>query len=224
MFHQQKSFFLLVFLLLVPLTPLLAAGKQAEAPPPQLVLQVNALVQQQDVEGLRALGEKILPILVDSYRDYDENGRANLAWIFYSLGWQSEAAKEAMMADIHTGHKNLRLQVQWALGRVSNDDAVVDALLDNLQRDDNALFREKAACGLASDQIHLTEAQKVRLYQRLVGLLESDSVETRWLAIRILGVQTGQKKGFLPGASPERRAPALAAWKAWLAEYERNSQ
>ena len=45
--------------------------------------------------------------------------------------------------------------MQWALGRVSDDPAVVDVLLENMRNDPNPLFRDKAACALAYDQIHL---------------------------------------------------------------------
>ena len=216
---------LLAVVLLLPLAPLRAADKKVEAAPGPsvpLAAEVEDLVVGQNVDGLRAKGEKILPILVDLYHRSDEVGRANLAWIFYQLSWKSEAAKEAMMADIHTPDKDLRLQVQWALGRVSNDDAVVDALLDNLENDRNPLFRDKAACGIASDQIHLTEKQKVRLYRRLIALLDSESPQTRDLAIRVLEVHTGQRKGFSAGAPWVARVVPVAAWNLWINEYERN--
>ena len=47
---------------------------------------------------------------------------------------------------------------------VSNDDDGVDTLATIMQGDASALFRDKAACALAYDQIHLSEAQKVRFY------------------------------------------------------------
>jgi hypothetical protein len=72
---------------------------------------------------------------------------------------------------------------------------------------------------LASDQIHLTEAQKLRLYERLVDLLESPNPETRSLAIRILHAHLGQAKGFHPSFPPERRAEAVERWRRWLDEY-----
>ena len=220
--RPAKILLLLVFFLPFTLAPSAGAPTQAEAAPSRLAAEVAELVTAQNVEALRAKGEGILPILVDLYRRADVPGRANLAWIFYQLAWPSEAAKIALMADIHTEDESLRLQVQWALGRVSSDDAVVDALFDNLQHDKNALFRNKAACGLANDQIHLSEKQKVRLYQRTIALLESPVPEMRLLSMMMLNTMTGQTKGFIPGAPPEMRAPVVAAWKEWLAEYERN--
>ena len=109
--------------------------------------------------------------------------------------------------------------MQWALGRVSNDDSVVDALLDNMLHDPNPLFRDKAACGLADDQIHLTEEQKVRLYERLIDLLESPNEETQRLAGQILYIHVGQAKGFRANFLPEQRAKSVERWWQWLAEY-----
>jgi hypothetical protein len=231
---MPKSASLFVFLtaILAVATPLRAADQKVEAsPPPQaaapsppvaFAAEVEQLVQAQDVEALRAKGKAVLPILVELYPQYNEAGRANIAWAFYRLGWPSEEARLALMADVHTDDPTLRLQVQWALGRVSNDDSVVDVLLDNLQNDKNPLFREKAACGVASDQIHLTEKQKLRLYERVIALLEAESLETRDLAIRILETQTGQRKNFHADAPWVLRVVAITAWKLWLDDYREN--
>lgn len=190
--------------------------------PPATRAELAELVQRQDVETIRAQGPGVMPQLVALYRQGDESWRTNLAWIFYRLGWRSEEAKAALIEDVHTQNVDLRLQVQWALGRVSNDDVVVDVLLENLQKDPNPLFREKSACGLASDQVHLTDAQRVRLYERVVALLDAPKIETRWLAMRILETWTGQTKGFEPGASPGARQPMIARWQQWLDEYKAN--
>jgi hypothetical protein len=180
---------------------------------------LGALVAARDYEGLEALGPDVLPALVRLYRASDPERRADVANVFYWLGWKSGEAAEAMLEDAHTEHRRLRLSVQWALGRVSNDDAVVDTLLETLVEDPDPLFRNKAGCGLASDQIHLTETQKLRLYERLVDLLESSKPETRSLAIRILHAHTGQAKGFQPILPAEHRAKAVERWRQWLDEY-----
>ncbi|MGH7340416.1 MAG: hypothetical protein ACREKH_07995, partial [Candidatus Rokuibacteriota bacterium] len=158
--------------------------------------KVEALVAARDFEAIQALGGEVMPVLVRLYQAGDADRRTDIAKVFYRLGWKSEEAAKAMLADAHTDHQRLRLAVQWALGRVSSDDVVVDTLLDTLVNDPEPLFRDKAGCGLASDQIHLTEAQKLRLYERLVELLESPNPETRSLAIQILHVHTGQYKGY----------------------------
>lgn len=198
---------------------LLASSAVSASATPPGVAEVEALVVAKDYEGVRDLGPEVMPALVRLYRAGDSERRADVANFFYWLGWKSEEAAAAMLADVHTEHRRLRLSVQWALGRVSNDDVVVDTLLETMARDPVPLFRDKAACGLASDQIHLTETQKLRLYERLVDLLESPNPETRSLAIRILQIHTGQAKGFHPAFPPEQRAASVAKWRRWLDEY-----
>ena len=51
-----------------------------------------------------------------------------------SINWDgNHRPKRVLMKDVHTGNQYLRLQVQWALGRVSSDDDVVDVLLENME-------------------------------------------------------------------------------------------
>jgi HEAT repeat protein len=145
-----------------------------------------------------------------------------IARVLYELGWKSADAARALLADVHTSDPALRLQVQWALGRVSDDPAVVDALLDNLQNDPLPLFRDKAACALAYDQIHLSPAQKLRLFEGLVTALGDPKLQVRQVALQALSVLTSQTKGFEPGASPQAREAAVQAWRRWLAEYREN--
>jgi hypothetical protein len=47
-----------------------------------------------------------------------------------------------------------RIDTQYALGRISDEDDVVKMLLGIMQHDDKPFFRDKAACALAYDQIH----------------------------------------------------------------------
>ena len=103
-----------------------------------------------------------------------------------------------LLQDIHTQNEKLRLQVQWALGRVSDDTQVVDILAGIMRDDPNALFRDKAACALAYDQIHLTEKQKVQLYGKLIDALSDPKPQVRAIAIQALSIHTGQTKGFNP--------------------------
>lgn len=172
-------------------------------------------------DELRDRGQSVLAELVDLYRAAREpDERLKIARAFYVLGWESKAAEEALLADAATSHEGLRVQVQWALGRVSADDRVVDYLLSTLDNGgEPALFRDKAACALASDQIHLSDEQRVRLLERVIALLESPDQQTRWMAIRVLDVQTGQRKGFVHFAPDEDRAAAVERWKRWLDDY-----
>ncbi len=182
--------------------------------------QVAALIAPHpDIEAIRALGPGALPALASLYERSDETQRTSIAWTFYTLGWKSEEAKRVLMRDVHTENTDLRLQVQWALGRVSNDSDVVETLVDNMRNDDNPLFRDKAACALANDQIHLTEDQKLRLYERLVDALRDEKLQVRQIALQALRIQTGQTKNFDPSAPSQAREAALREWTRWLDAY-----
>jgi HEAT repeat protein len=162
-----------------------------------------------------------MPDLVRLYDSASEDAeRARLADAFYQLGWKSEDARRSLMRDVHTSDPDLRISVQYALGRVSNDPAVVDALLENMQDDANPLFRDKGACALAYDQIQLTEAQKVRLFTGLIHALDDSKPQVRAIAIQALEIHTGQREGFAPNADPSARAVAVAQWQEWLRRYE----
>ena len=88
-----------------------------------------------DIEALRSRGPSILPVLARQYREYDEDHRAVIADVFYQLGWKSPDARRALMTDVRTGNRELRVRVQWALGRVSNDAELVEALIENMRND-----------------------------------------------------------------------------------------
>jgi hypothetical protein len=180
------------------------------------------LADRERFAELKALGPDVLPVMARIYESAGADERAGIAAKFYRLGWKSEAAKRALMRDVHTQDSNLRLQVQWALGRVSADDDVVEVLLANMQHDDNPLFRDKAACALAHDQIHLTAEQKLRLLEGVVEALGDEKPQVRKIARQVLKIQTGQTKGFDPNGTPEERERALQAWRQWLDEYRAN--
>jgi hypothetical protein len=175
-----------------------------------------------DWKAIEAMGSSVLPELARIYRASSVAERAQIAQVFYNLGWKSEDAKHALMADVHTADQSLRLQVQWALGRVSDDPAVVDVLLDNMRNDPVPLFRDKAACALAYDQVHLAPAQKLRLFEGLVGALDDPKLQVRQVAILALVILTHQDKGYLPNADSTARSAAVAAWRRWLGEYRAN--
>src|SRR4051812_12466725 len=151
-------------------------------------------------------GRDVMAEMASVYeRSKDDQQKTWIAQLFYGLGFKSDAAKRVLMKDVHTPVAGLRLQVQWALGRVSGDDEVVQVLLDNMMNDQNPLFRDKAACALASDQIHLNPRQKAKLYKGVIRALASETPQVRDIAIKVLQIQTGQSKGYNPSASgPER--------------------
>jgi HEAT repeat protein len=175
-----------------------------------------------DWQAVQAMGPAALPALVRLYGESPTAERARVAEIFYNLGWKSDDAKRALMADVHTPDPALRLQVQWALGRVSDDPAVVDVLLENMRNDPVPLFRDKAACALAYDQVHLSDAQKLRLFEGLVAALEDPKPQVRQIAIQALSILTHQTKGYAPNGDPAARSAAVAAWRRWLVEYRTN--
>ena len=180
---------------------------------------VRTLVSQGNVPALKQLGTGVLPVMVELYRASSESDRAGIAAAFYGLGWKSADAKRVLTPDVHTTNQALRIQVQYALGRVSSDADVVDVLLDNMQNDANPLFRDKAACALAYDQIHLTEREKVRLYDGLIQALNDSKLDVRSIAALALSIQTGQTKGFNANGTPAQRDASIREWRKWLDEY-----
>jgi len=205
----------LLFLVLV-----LPVQAQRSAPLDRTTLVQH--VEAWDTDALAAYGPDVMPALLDLYRQGDTERRTRLASMFYALGWRSEEAKELLMQDARSYDEDLRINAQYALGRVSDDPAIVDLLVENLQTGFNPLVRDKAACGLAYDQIHLGDRQKARMFRKLIELLDSPNPETRLLAIRVLKVHTGQLKGFIPNWPEERRLVALERWQRWIEEYEAN--
>lgn len=185
--------------------------------------QVRALLGPPvQTEQLRALGQGVLPVMAQIYTTSDEAGRTRIASTFYQLGWPSQEAYQALIQDIRTTNPDLRLQVQWALGRVSGEDQVVETLLGIMRNDKSALFRDKAACALAYDQVHLTERQKADLYSGLIDGLGDSKPQVRKISIQALKIHTGQTKGFSPTASKSQRARSVQEWREWLTEYRAN--
>jgi HEAT repeat protein len=182
---------------------------------------LRALVMAGNYDAIRQLGAGTMPELVRLYESAGEEAEsARIANAFYQLGWKSEDARRALMRDVHTSNQDLRLSVQYALGRVSDDPAVIDVLLENMQDDANPLFRDKAACALAYDQVHLSEAQKVRLFAGLIYALGDSKPQVRAIAIQALEIHTGQRKGFAPDGDASARAAAIAEWQEWLRRYQ----
>jgi HEAT repeat protein len=169
-----------------------------------------SLLASDNYPEIKKLGEPAIEPLLTIYQKSENPIKTKIAQALYVMGLKSEHAREVLMKDIHTEDSSLRLQVQWALGRVSNDDSIVKALLDNMQNDPNPLFRDKAACALAHDQVHLTEKQRVIMFEGLVNALSDEKPDVRNIAQLALQIQTGQSK------------PSVEDWKKWIAEYKLN--
>ncbi len=181
------------------------------------------LVDGKRYEELEALGSDIMPELAQLYRDRsDVRGRERVAWAFYRLGWRSEEAAAALLVDVEAERVDpeLKISAQYALGRVSSDPMVVKVLLRNLRHSRGLLLRDKAACALAYDQIHLTPSQKALLFRGLIGSLDDDKPDVRRIALQALEIHTGQRKGYDPNGPREERLEAIGAWYRWLSEYE----
>lgn len=184
--------------------------------------QVTRLVEAADAGGLRALGADALPAMAWLYELSEEAQRIRIARLFYEIGTRSDVAERALIRDVHTTNVELRLAVQYALGRVSNDPEVVKTLLDTLQNDANPLFRDKAAAALAYDQIHLDEQAKVQVYEGLIQALANPEIQVRAVSIQALSILTGQTKGFHALYPEERRERSITLWKEWLDDYRAN--
>jgi len=184
--------------------------------------QVADLVEKNDVEGIRALGPAVLPELARLYETGTEDRKITIAGTWYQLGWRSEQAERVLLRDAHSLNPTLRVSVQYALGRVSGDPEVVATLVDIMRHDPNPYFRDKAACALAYDQLHLSEAQKVALFERLIDALSDPEPQVQVIANQALVILTGQRKGFHYLAPPEQKRKSIEAWKKWLAEYRAN--
>src|SRR5687767_10991309 len=74
-----------------------------------------SLAQSGNWQEIEKRGPSVLPELIALYEASDDAARANIARVFYGLGWKSEEAKRALLRDVHTKDRDLRLQVQWAL-------------------------------------------------------------------------------------------------------------
>lgn len=201
--------------LLFPFAPALSAEE-----PVEMSQRVQALLDRDDVAGLRALGAEALPSMAWFYEMSEEKDRVRIAKLFYELATPSPEAEKALMRDVRTGNVELRLAVQYALGRVSADPEVIDTLVDTLKNDANPLFRDKAAAALAYEQIHLGRPEKARVFEGLIGALSSENAQVQAVSIQALSILTGQTKGFHPAFPPDRRERSIEMWQRWLEEYK----
>lgn len=206
--------------------PALAASAGARPAESTVDQAVIAAADAYDFDTLRARGPAVLPDLVALYQERlsDAAARARVASAFYQLGWKSDDAATLLLADVQAADTDeaLRVAAQYALGRVSDAPVVVESLLANMRRGETFYVRDKAACALAYDQIHLSEAQKVLLFEGLIAALADPADDVRKIAIQALAIHTGQMRGFHPAFPPERRQAAIENWQRWLAEYKAN--
>lgn len=201
---------------------LACASAQADEGFGPTTADLQKILASEDYTPLKEYGDKAIVPLLQLYVSGDDDTKRRVANALYLLAIKSEHARELLLKDAHTENRDLRLSVQYALGRVSNDATVVQTLLDNMRNDPSPLFRDKAACALTYDQVHLTEQQRVILFEGLVAALEDEKDDVRRIALLSLQIQTGQTKGYNPAASADERKVLVEPWKAWVAEYRKN--
>ncbi len=192
-------------------------------PPALQASDLAELVDGQRYQELEAMGPGVMAELAQLYSSRDvPTERKQVAGAFYQLGWQSEEATAALLPDVE-GEKvdpKLKISAQYALGRVSSDPLVVQVLLRNLRHSRGLRIRNKAACALANDMIHLAPEQKALLFRGLISSLDDDKTDVRQIAFEALKVHTGQSKGYDPNGPREDRLEAIGVWYRWLSEYE----
>jgi hypothetical protein len=179
-------------------------------------------VSTYNIEAVKKLGPDVMPLLADLYIVSHINQKKVIANIFYQLKLESEIAENALMQDINTDDEQLSISIQNALDSVSSDQDVGDSLLENTLHDRNAYFRDKAECNLAYDQTHLSDEDKVPMYECLINGLSSSNKQVRSIAIKALKIHTGQTKEFDPGAILEERHESIKRWENWIEEYKEN--
>src|SRR5438270_3763097 len=89
---------LAVAVALLAMAPLATSAAQSSSDDAGLAQAVD----RNDVAAVRERGIAVMPALARLYTQADPPRRARLAGVFYQLGWESEEAKDALMADART--------------------------------------------------------------------------------------------------------------------------
>jgi len=185
-------------------------------------IEVIRAFEFEDYQFLKNAGPEAADMLGHLYRkETNLDKKVKIAHTLNRIGIKSEIAREALQEDLQTKDQMLRIAVQYAIGKISSDDVVVQELLKNMRSDPNPYFRDKAACALTNDQPHLTEKQKVVLYKELIESLSDPKDDVRKIAALSLQMQTGQTKGYGFNRPLPMRKLSIYRWKQWIAEYEK---
>jgi len=186
------------------------------------ITQILAIkdIPAQDIEHF---GYAAIPILTELYQEAETNlDKSRIAWVFWKLGWKSAEIEKALMSDLDSSDANLKVWVQWGIAKSSDNSEVIEKLLYNMERDTSSFVRDKAACALASDFVHISPSQRVTILRGLIKGLSNDTQQVRASSIQALKVQTGQTKNYVASADIGSRARAINEWSEWLNDYERN--
>lgn len=175
------------------------------------------------VHEIEHFGYGAIPILVELYSEAQTNlEKSRIAWVFWRLGWKSPEIEHAMAADLESDDANLKVWVQWGIAKSTQSSEVINKLVYNLENDPSPFVRDKAACALASDFIHISPSQRLIILKGLVAGLDNEILQVRKSSLQALQIQTGQSKGFVPNADEQARAESIAEWHKWLEEYEQS--
>ena len=104
-----------------------------------------------------------------------------------------------------------RMGCAYILGRVGNPRVVPD--LRPLLEDEVALVRYEVASRLG-------DLGSREGYSVLVDGLEDPNIRNRYNCMKALSEQTGRDFGYKHNDQPEKRAVAVAQWRAWLNDIE----
>jgi hypothetical protein len=175
------------------------------------------------IQDIKEYGYGAIPILTELYKEAESNReKSKIADVFWRLGWKSPQIEEALMGDLDSTDEGLKINVQWGIAKSTQSSEVINKLLYNLEYDSSALVRDKAACALASDFIHISPEQRIVILRGLIKGLSNDIQQVRNSSILALAIQTGQRKGFVATADADSRTESITVWHEWLDEYERN--
>lgn len=186
---------------------------------------IKKLLDQKDIplEEIETFGYDAIPFLTELYAEADNNlDKSRIAWVFWRLGWKSTEIEQALLPDLDTSDANFKVWVQWGIAKSTQSDEVINKLLFNLENDPSPFVRDKAACALASDFIHISPTQRITILRGLVDGLSNETQQIRGSSIQALLVQTGQTKNYVATADVSSRAQAIDVWEEWVDEYERN--
>lgn len=196
---------------------------------PQEALEIDRIIDssahwmpREQLDVIRGFGPDVIPHILDRYSASDNKGKAKLAALLWSINWKSEEAARVLLQDAKTQDRTLRVNIQYALGHLSDNPLVVQTLLDNMRNDPNPFLRDKAACALAHNQVNLDMQQKYYLYRGLIEGLGDEKAQVRHISIKALKIHTGQTMGFSASDDPQVRNAAIIGWRKWLEDYQRN--
>lgn len=180
-------------------------------------------MKQMPIEDIRNYGQGAIPILTKIYTESSSNQeKRRIASLFWQLGWKSQQIEDALSADLDTNDEYLKIQVQWGIAKSTENSKVIRKLLENLENDSSALVRDKAACALASDFVHISAEQKFLIIEGLINSLDNPIYQVRSSSFTALTMHTGQTKGFNPGGTYESRSKSIEKWNVWLEEYRQS--